>query len=78
MNKYTKKQLELIRRINDNFELIEVEKNWIEVAKSYCENVDNEEYFIFKMGLLLDVINKHSLKLYNNTEDLLCNLRSLL
>jgi len=78
MKEYTDKQIELIRRVNENFELIEIEKYWIEIAKTYCEYEDNDDYLICKIGLLLDIINKHNLKIYKCAEDLLCDLRLFL
>lgn len=78
MNGYTKKQMELIERINETADLLDEERNWLEIASYYCDCENEDENFIFKMGLILNVINDRNTKLYNYVDDLLCDLNRLL
>lgn len=78
MKGYTKKQMELVERLNETSDLIDEEKNWLEIASSYCDCENEDENFVFKMGLILTVINNHNKKLYNFVDDLLCDLNKLI
>jgi len=78
MNEYTKNQMELVERINETADRINEEKNWIEIASSYCCYENEDDNFVFKMGLILNVINKQNSKLYDYVDDLLCDLNKLI
>lgn len=78
MNKYTNKQIELVQRINVTAEKINEEKSWIEIASSYCDWENEDDNFVFKMGLILNIINEQNSKLYDYVDNLLCDLNKLI
>lgn len=78
MKPYTKKQTQLIDRINETSELIDEEKNWIEIASTFCNCNDFDEDFTYKMGLIIQIIINRNLKLYNYVDNLLCDLDKLI
>lgn len=78
MNKYTNKQIELVERINVTAEKINEEKSWIEIASSYCDWENEDDNFVFKMGLILNIINEQNSKLYDYVDNLLCDLNKLI
>ena len=78
MKSYSKRQMEILKRVNDNFNLIALERDWIEIAKTFCENETNDSGSTYKMSLLLERINEYNLKAYNYAENLLYELSLLL
>lgn len=78
MNKYTNKQMELVERINATADKINEEKSWIEIASSYCDWENEDDNFVFKMGLILNIINEQNSKLYDYVDNLLCDLNKLI
>lgn len=78
MTRYSKKQIELIERLNETSDLIDEEKNWLEIASGYCDCENDDENFVFKMGLILNVISEQNAKIYNFVDDLLCDLNRLI
>lgn len=78
MKKYTEKQIELVERINETAEKINEEKSWIEIASSYCDWENEDDNFVFKMGLILNIINEQNSKLYDYVDNLLCDLNKLI
>lgn len=77
MNKYTKKQMELVERINETADKINEAKSWIGIASYYC-NCEEDEDFAFKMGLILNILNEQNSKLYDYVDNLLCDLSRLI
>ena len=78
MKEYTEKQMELVERINVTAEKINEEKSWIEIASSYCDWENEDDNFVFKMGLILNIINEQNSKLYDYVDNLLCDLNKLI
>ena len=56
MNKYNEKQLEILNRINNISDMINQERNWIEIAFKYCDYDDEDEDLVFKLALILNII----------------------
>ena len=56
MKAYNKKQTQLIDRINETSELVDEEKNWIEIASTFCNCNNYDEDFAYKIGLIMEII----------------------
>ena len=46
MKAYNKKQTQLIDRINETSELVDEEKNWIEIVSTFCNCNNYDEDFV--------------------------------
>ena len=78
MNKYNEKQLEILNRINNISDMINQERNWIEIAFKYCDYDDEDEDLVFKLALILNIIVEENSKLSFYTEKFISDLKDLI